>query len=88
MNVPDRNLSAAPAKAFRVAVIHGSVVKTNKTQVLVTTEREKCVCFSGFWGKAHARAEVKHTTYFEQLLRSAVGKTHVCQLRLFRNSCN
>ncbi len=36
MNVPDRNLSAAPKKAFRVAVTHWSVVKTHKIYVLVT----------------------------------------------------
>ena len=36
MNVPDQNLSAVPKKALRVAVTHGSVVKTHKIDVLVT----------------------------------------------------
>ncbi len=36
MDVPDQNVSAVPEKALKVAVTHGSDVKINKIDVLVT----------------------------------------------------
>ncbi len=35
-DVPDQNVSAAPKRAWKVAVSHGGVVKINKIDVLVT----------------------------------------------------
>ncbi len=78
MNVSDQNLCAARKKVCRMAAAHGSVVKTLKIDVLVThvkpakknimqnLKEKKCVFFSGFIGKVYARAEVKHTIYFER----------------------
>ena len=34
--IPDQNLCAAPKKACRVAVTHGSIVKTHNIDVIVT----------------------------------------------------
>ena len=85
-NILDQKLSAASENDCRVDVTHESVAKTNKIDVLVTHVKpakeykekckgKSCVFFSGFLGKVYARAEVKHTIYFERpycsLLHSA-----------------